>query len=361
VVPATGDNRSFLQALAGDGRSLLTLLGWGLLLCGLFALFLAITGQFLPHDERFLGMTAEQLCALHGCRIVHFMIHDRASFGGALVAIGLLYLWLVEFPLQQRQAWAWWLLLLSGLWGFGSFFAYLGYGYLDSWHGVGTLALLPLFGIGLLRSWPTLARPRGVHSVWRPAIQVPWLSSHGVGQAYLLATAVGMVCGGLTIFVIGMTCVFVPQDLAYLGVPVEELQALNPRLVPLIAHDRAGFGGAVCCCGLALFGCVWWGTPSRSLWQVLVLAGTVGFATAIGVHPAIGYNEPVHLAPAILGAVFYSAGLVTTCRPMAFRQRRLAPDVPAGVPHREERTERARRVVGGVTASVPRFLAEGRY
>src|SRR3712207_8431362 len=41
----------------------------------------------LPHDERFLGMTAEQLCSLHGCRIVHFMYHDRGAFGGSIVAI----------------------------------------------------------------------------------------------------------------------------------------------------------------------------------------------------------------------------------------------------------------------------------
>ena len=89
------DDRGFFQALLGDGRPPLRLLALGLVLAGLFAVFLAATGQFLPHDERFLGMTAEGLCSLHGCRIVHFMVHDRLSFGGALVAVGLLYLWLI--------------------------------------------------------------------------------------------------------------------------------------------------------------------------------------------------------------------------------------------------------------------------
>jgi hypothetical protein len=124
------------------------------------------------------------------------------------------------------------------------------------------------------------------------------------------------VGAGLTILVVGMTWVFVPQDLGFLGVSVEELHALNPRLVPLIAHDRAGFGGAVCSCGIALFLCVRCGTPSRALWQVLFLVGLVGFGTAIGVHPAIGYDDPVHLAPAACGAVLYLAGLVLTYRPM---------------------------------------------
>jgi dihydroorotate dehydrogenase len=43
--------------------------------------------------------------------------------------------------------------------------------------------------------------------------------------------------------VVGMTRVFVPQDLAFMGLSAERLRALSPTLVPLIAHDRAGFGG----------------------------------------------------------------------------------------------------------------------
>src|SRR5205807_1151171 len=111
--------------------------------------------------------------------------------------------------------------------------------------------------------------------------------------------------------------VFVPQDLGYLGLSVGEMRALNPRLVPLLAHDRAGFGGAVCCCGLALFVCVWCGTPSPGFWRVLALVGLVGFGTAVGVHPAVGYNDAAHLAPAVLGALTYLAGLALTFRPMS--------------------------------------------
>src|SRR4051812_46636073 len=107
---ANCDDRGLFQAAVGDGRPPLLVLALGLLASGLFALFLGATGQFLPHDERFLGMTAERLCALHGCRVVHFMVHDRLAFGGALAALGLLYLWLVAFPLRQGHEWSWWLL-----------------------------------------------------------------------------------------------------------------------------------------------------------------------------------------------------------------------------------------------------------
>ncbi|MGH9361451.1 MAG: hypothetical protein ACRD2T_05995, partial [Thermoanaerobaculia bacterium] len=104
--------RGLLEALVGDGRPLLSFSGLSLVLSGCFALFLSATGHFLPHDVQYLGMTAEQLCSLHECRIVHFMVHDRVSFGGALIAIGLLYLWMAEFPLRRGEAWAWWAFLI---------------------------------------------------------------------------------------------------------------------------------------------------------------------------------------------------------------------------------------------------------
>ena len=85
-------DRGFLSELIGDGRPLLSLTGLLLIGFGLLALFLSATGQFLPHDVAFLAMTAQELCGVNQCRIVHFMIHDRVSFGGTLVAIGTLYL-----------------------------------------------------------------------------------------------------------------------------------------------------------------------------------------------------------------------------------------------------------------------------
>src|SRR5262249_41244003 len=109
----------------------------------------------------------------------------------------------------------------------------------------------------------------------------------------------------LTILIVGMTAVFVPQDLDYMGMTATDLRAINPRLVPLIAHDRAGFGGGVCCAGLTLFFCVWCAGPSRNLQLSLVIACIVGFVAALGVHPAIGYIDVIHLAPAVLGGIAY--------------------------------------------------------
>jgi hypothetical protein len=293
--------------------------GLSLVLSGGFALFLAATGHFLPQDTQFLGMTFEQLCAVRDCRIVQFMVHDRVAFGGALIAIGSLYIWLAEFPLRRAEAWAWWLFVLSGLLGFGSFLAYLGYGYLDTWHGMATLLLLPCFVVGLVRSATLLSKPMRIRVLLKPSLPLVWNSPLGMGRVCLLMTAVGMMAGGLTILGVGMTRVFVPQDLAFMGLLPADLDAINPRLVPLIAHDRAGFGGALLTTGIIVFFSVWCATPSKSLWQVLCVAGTVGFATAIGIHPIVGYHDLVHLAPALLGAAVFFIGILLCYKPMVSR------------------------------------------
>src|SRR5690348_5956128 len=97
------NDEGFLDTLIGDGRALFKLFALALIGAGIFVVFQAATGHFLPQDTEFLGMDAKQLCTLHGCRIVHFMIHDRISFGGVLLAIGIMYLWLAEFPLRRGE------------------------------------------------------------------------------------------------------------------------------------------------------------------------------------------------------------------------------------------------------------------
>ena len=131
----------------------------------------------------------------------------------------------------------------------------------------------------------------------------------------LLMAAIGMIGAGFTIQAIGMTRVFVPTDLTFMGLSREQLDSINPHLIPLIAHDRAGFGGGVATAGLLVFACVWCGVPSRSLWQALLIAGIAGWSTAIGIHPLIGYTDAGHLAPAVAGLCSFSSGLRSRGRP----------------------------------------------
>jgi hypothetical protein len=303
------DQRNFLPTLIGDGRPLLFLAGLALCLSGSFAIFIALTGYFLPHDTAYLGMSAAELCVHHDCRIVHFMAHDRVAFGGALLATGILYLWLVAFPLAQWAAWAWWTLLFSAGAGFLSFLSYVGYGYLDTWHGIATLSLLGCFVLGLVWSWPHLQPNRSPTVLWRGMAHLRGRRVK-VGRLILGLTAMGLVGGGLVILGVGSTTVFVPQDLTYMNATVVELHHLSPRLIPLIAHDRAGFGGAVLATGLAMLGILWHARPARHLWQALLLSGGSGFGCAVGVHFAVAYTDWGHLLPGYLGIAAFATGLV---------------------------------------------------
>jgi hypothetical protein len=323
-------DRGLFAALIDDGRPLLKLTGLALVGSGLFAFFLAATGHFLPHDIAFLGMNADQLHSIADGRLVHFMMHDRVSFGGAILGVGVLYLWLAEFPLRARQAWAWWTFAASGAAGFASFLAYLGYGYLDTWHGLATLVLLPIFVVGLIKSLALVCPlpPAGV--LFQPSAPIKWRSAYGLGRFLLLFTSGCLVLGGLIIMTVGMTSVFVPQDLDFMHICAEDLESVSPRLIPLIAHDRAGFGGGVCCCGLTMFFGVYCSPPSRSLWQALAVTGAAGFGTAIGVHFPIGYVTLSHLAPAYFGAMMFVTGMALTYRKMNDRHTLVAPGSAGG-------------------------------
>jgi hypothetical protein len=111
------------------------------------------------------------------------------------------------------------------------------------------------------------------------------------------------------ILYLGSTEVFVAEDLGFMGVTREMLDQVNPRLVPLIAHDRAGFGGGLATIGVLLTTCAIYSRPSRAFHEAVTIAGVAGFGCAIGTHYVEGYVNPIHLAPAFAGAALFAASL----------------------------------------------------
>ena len=303
-----------VRDLIADGKGLLTGAALGLLAAGSFAWFLAVTDQLLPHDLAWLSITEDELRRVADGRLVHFMAHDRAAFGGTLIAIAVLDLWLIRIPLAAGRSWAWWTLALAGGVGFLSFLTYLGTGYLDTWHGVATLVLLPIYALGLAAIRGTLQEPTALRALAASGASPPRGSRAWLGRAFLLLAGFGVTVAGLTIATIGSVVVFVPQDMDFIGLSRSQLDAIDPRLVPLIAHDRSGFGGGLATTGLTVLACVWCGRPSRSLWETLALAGTAGFGAAIGIHALVGYLDLTHVGPAVLGAAVFAVGLALTSR-----------------------------------------------
>jgi hypothetical protein len=333
------DDRGLLDALLSDGRFLLSVTGLVLALCGGFAIFQSCTGYFLPQDVHSLGFDARELARAANPRVVSFMFHDRVAFGGTLLAIGFAYWFMAEFPLRSRESWAWWTFCVSGVCGFLSFLAYLGYGYLDSWHGIATLFLLPVFLAGLWRARPAKVR-------WRDAFGPG--QSMSLGRLGLGFLAAGILIAGVTITIVGMTSVFVPQDLAYMCMTRAELQRVSDRLIPVIAHDRAGFGGGLFSIGTILLFLVRHAPLTRSFVQIVAVIGVAGFGTAIGVHPAIGYTDFVHLAPAYLGGMAFLATVIR----LGYERRRADELRPARASTADSISESSS--AAGSTAASPR-------
>ena len=295
------------------GRTFLLIAAAALGGSGAFGIAQSMAGAFLPHDTAWLGMSAAELGHHHGGRIVGFMFHDRVSFGGTLLAVAALYIWLATGPIEDGRRWAWWTLGASAAAGFLSFLTWLGYGYLDVWHAVGTLLLLPVVAVGLAatrpaRLWPP--EPAWLVVALRHARTEPVAPTRVVAGTTLVALAsFGMLVGGLVILGVGATTVFVPQDLAFIGADPDSIRAIDAGLVPLIAHDRAAFGGGLLATGIAALGIAGYAPPSVGRWVALALAGGIGFGAAIGVHLAVGYLDLVHLGPAFVGLGVLTAGL----------------------------------------------------
>jgi hypothetical protein len=295
------DERGLLQALLGDGRFLIALTGISLALSGGFAILQSVSGQLLPQDSHAIGMDASALMHAGNLHLLGFMFHDRVAYGGSLLAIGAGYLWLAEFPMRARAAWAWWALALSGGIGFLAFLTYLGQGYLDTWHGVATLFLLPVFVTGLWRSRKCRLSFR---TLWSE-IPESGGSLAKSGRILLAICATGLILAGLTIAIFGMTRVFVPSDLRFIGLDIPALSRISPSLIPVISHDRAGFGGGLCSIGCLLLFIARWAELNRSLVEIVAVMGCAGFGGAIGVHFVVGYCDFFHLLPAFAGLFIF--------------------------------------------------------
>jgi dihydroorotate dehydrogenase len=283
-----------------------TLMGAGMMIGGVLALAIAATKVVLPYDEAYLGMSINQLTAINS-RLLAFMAHDRVTLAGSMAAIGLLYVGLSVFGIRRGLHWARQTVLLSAFTGFASFFLFLGFGYLDTFHAFVTAALLQLLLLGVharLGVYTPATRPdlRGDRA-WRLSL---W------GQLLLVFHGFALLTAGVVISLIGVTQVFVHEDLVFMETTAATLAAANSRLVPLVAHDRATLGGMLLAGGWVFLLPALWGYHRGSswLWWSLLFAGSIAYAAGIIVHYAVGYLSFKHLLPAFGGFGLLLVGLL---------------------------------------------------
>jgi dihydroorotate dehydrogenase len=282
------------------------LLGVSMIVGSILVGIVAVTRVILPYDEAFVGITRDQLGAINN-RLLPFMTHDRVTLAGTMLSLGILYTQLALHGIRSGVHWAWLAMVVSCLVGFASFFLFLGFGYFDPLHAVVAVILFLFFLAGLRRP-ASEARGNVVPNLHNDR---EWMLSLW-GQFFFVVVAVGLTVAGLVIATIGVTHVFVPEDLQFLQTTPALLHLVNPRLIPLIAHDRAGFGGALVSDGVAILLIALWGfrQGARWVWWTLAGAGGTEFLATLLIHWDVGYTNLWHLAPTLVAAVPYTWGLI---------------------------------------------------
>jgi dihydroorotate dehydrogenase len=282
------------------------LLGLGLAIAGIVVWYVAATRTVLPYDESFVGASRTDLIAINA-NLLPFMTHDRVTLAGTMIATGVLYIGMAAIGMRRGWGWARHAFVASALVGFLSFFLFLGFGYFDPIHALLTIGLFPLF-IGSLRGTlpplaPMVAPNRTNNRRW----QLGWWA-----QLFFVTIGVGLLLAGLAISTVGITQVFVPEDLHFMHTTAAALNSANSHLLPLIAHDRVGFGGNLISVGFAVLLLSLWGfrQGERWVWWTLAAAGIPGFVAGVGVHFVVGYIDWWHLFPAIVALVLFIAGLI---------------------------------------------------
>ena len=284
----------------------LFLLGASMFIGSTTALAIAATRVVLPYDEQLVGLPRAHLAAANP-RLLPFMAHDRVALAGSMVTIAVMYCGLAWFGVRRGVHWALVAVEASAFAGFGTFFLFLGFGYFDPFHAFVTSAMLQLLLLGVHSRLPPpapLPAPDLFETpAWHRAL---W------GQLVFIVQATSFIVAGVVISGVGITRVFVPEDLQYMRTDAHALGSVSPHLLPLIAHDRATFGGMLVAAGLVFLMSALWGfRRGRAwLWWTTLAAGLPGYAAAIGVHYAVGYHNVWHLTPAFAGATLFAVGLV---------------------------------------------------
>ncbi len=109
---------------------------------------------------------------------------------------------------------------------------------------------------------------------------------------------------------IGLRDVFIPSDRAFLGNTQTYFQSqLDGKLLRFVAHDRAGFGGALFSLGVGVTTMTAWGWRENetSTWWTTAFASILGFLPALAIHFHVGYTDFAHLLPAHLGVLMVGA------------------------------------------------------
>jgi dihydroorotate dehydrogenase len=296
------------ELVKSEGWKWYWLFGLAITIAGFIALIFSMTTIILPYDERFLGVFRKDIIDYNPL-ILYFMAHDRMTLSGTMISGGIIYMQLARYGIRYGLHWARKAVNIAAITGFLGILLFIGYGYFDWLHGLFWLILLPFFIIGFVKTKNATESPSGTnlfnHSAWKLSLY---------GQLSFIVLGASLAIGGVVISFIGASSVFVPTDILYLCMTPEMLNEFNERLIPVIAHDRAGFGSALLSVGLLVLMLALWGIREgeRWVWWTFTLGAIPAFAAGVATHYFIGYTIFIHLLPAYVALFLYVVGVICT-------------------------------------------------
>jgi len=282
------------------------LFGLSILLGGIIALYFAYTSIILPYDESFIGLTRDDILQINPL-ILAFMSHDRMALAGTMISGGILYIQLAHYGIRNNLHWAKIAFHSAAITGFIGIVLSIGYGYFDWLHGLFWLILLPIYYFSYREGKRTKGAPFSSHGsndkAWKAGLY---------GQLMFIILGFLIAAGGLVISTIGVSKVFVSTDLNFLCMSPQMLDAISDHLIPVIAHDRAGFGSALVSVGMLVLMLSLWGFRKGEswIWNTLAIGALPAFIAGIGTHFYIGYTTFIHLLPVYFLILLYLLGLV---------------------------------------------------
>lgn len=293
-LPVSSEKRLAPEELSWFWTCLMAL---GMLVGGVMAMVIATTRVVMPYDEAMAGLTRNEICGINP-HLLNFMAHDRVTLAGTMLAVGILYLALSVYGSRHGMHWARRTVIVSASTGFVSFFLFLGFGYFDPFHAFVTAILFQLLMMAVHCGLPGYSNPIAPELTNDRA----WLLSQW-GQLLFVIHGVVLIVAGCVIAIVGISTVFVQEDLDFMRTTADQLFGAHPRLVPLIAHDRATFGGMLIACGVCVLLSALWGFRRGQawLWWALMSAGTAAYGATIYIHWHVGYLSLEHLLPAYAG------------------------------------------------------------
>ena len=282
------------------------LFGLSILIGGILALYFALTSIILPYDESFIGLTRADILQVNPL-ILAFMSHDRMALAGTMISGGIMYIQLARHGIKNDMHWARIAFHSAAITGFIGIFLSIGYGYFDWLHGLFWLILLPIYYFSFKEGKSILGAPFSNDGSndrsWQFGLY---------GQLMFIILGSLIVAGGIVISTIGISKVFVSTDISFLCMSPQMLDTISDNLIPVIAHDRAGFGSALVSVGLLVLMLSLWGFRKGEswIWNTLAIGALPAFLAGIGTHFHIGYTTFIHLLPVYFLIILYLLGLV---------------------------------------------------